>query len=316
MDTAKLLEYLSIIIDLEKDKYSQAETINQLNNEIKSYNNEYRNNEGLNNQVLLSQQTVNDNNIKVDESGKGIMYFMIYYVGALGASLGALANYIFHNFILSLIVTVIGAILGGSIPIIVWKRILKKRREQAIIQEKRGLRADIELSQHRQSRNKEIDIVLPRIQAERDNIQKTYNLTCEALKKCYAINIIPIEYRSLIPICMFYDYISNGRTYSIKRNPQAFDEGAINIYEKECFQRLIINKLDNLLYKLDEISENQRVLYNAVQEGNRQTHALLNDINNNVSKVNSNLQTIQYQNERRDKCLQYMSFVTYQRYMS
>lgn len=314
MDTSKLIEYLSIIIDLEKDKYSQSETIKQLNKNIKSYTNEYRKNENFNEQVLSNCST--EHNVQVDKSGKGIMYFMVYYVGFLGMSLGALSEYIFHNRGLSVLIGIIGGIIGGSIPVMVWKHILKERRKQAVIQRNQSMRADVELSQNRQTRNKEISVILPRIKGERDIMQKSYNLTCETLQKCYDINIIPSKYRSLIPVGMFYDYLINRRTYSLERNPNTADEGAINMYENECFKRLIISKFDQLLDKLDEISGNQRVIYNAIQEGKRQTQSIMNDINKNVSKVNSNLRTIQYQNERRDKCLQYMSYVTYQRYMS
>ncbi len=316
MDTSKLLEYLSIIIDLEKDKYTQAETIKQLNSNISSYKNEYQRNDGINKKVLLRSQTASDDDVNVDESGKGIMYFMVYYVGFFGAWLGYIVYFFSRNFIISLIGAAIGAVLGGSIPVMVWKNILKKRRERAIIQRNRGIRADVELSQNRQSRNNEIAVLLPRVQAEKDNMQKIYDLTCKTLKKCYEADIIPADYRNIVPVCMFYDYILNGRTYSIKRNPQAFDEGAINMYEDELRKREILNKLDQILCKLNEISQNQRVLHNAIQEGNRKTHELLNNINSNVAKVNSNLQTIQYQNECSNKCLQYMSYVTYQRYMS
>ena len=41
MDTSKLLEYLSIIIDLEKNKYTQERAIKQLNGNISSYTSEY-----------------------------------------------------------------------------------------------------------------------------------------------------------------------------------------------------------------------------------------------------------------------------------
>ena len=44
MNTSKLLEYLSIIIDLEKNKYVQECAINQLNENLSSYTIEYNNN--------------------------------------------------------------------------------------------------------------------------------------------------------------------------------------------------------------------------------------------------------------------------------
>lgn len=317
MDTSKLLEYLSIIIDLEKNKYTQEKTIKNINNSISSYQSEFNNNLSLNEKSDNIRQNIsNFENIKVDESGKGIMYFMIYYVGCIGAGLGVIAYNIAHSMGIAIILGIIGAVIGGSIPVLVWKSIMKNRRERTIIQMQRGMRADNELKQNRQLRNSEISLAVPKLEAEKESMQETYQLTCQTLKKCYEINIIPVKYRNIVPVCMFYDYILNGRTYSLKRNPNAFDEGAINMYEDEIFRNVIKDKLDIIINKLDDLREGQKVLCRVIEEGNRQTHKLLNDINSNVTKVNDNLQTIQYQNEQRNRCLEYMSYVTYQRYMS
>ena len=317
MDTSKLLEYLSIIIDLEKNKYTQEETIKNINNSISSYQSEFNNNLSLNEKSDNIRQNIsNFENIKVDESGKGIMYFMIYYVGCIGAGLGVIAYNIAHSMGIAIILGIIGAVICGSIPVLVWKNIMKNRRERTIIQVQRGMRADNELKQNRQLRNNEISLAVPKLEAEKKSMQETYQLTCQTLKKCYEINIIPVKYRNIVPVCMFYDYILNGRTYSLKRNPNAFDEGAINMYEDEIFRNIIKDKLDIIINKLDDLRECQKVLCRVIEDGNRQTHKLLNDINSNVTRVNDNLQTIQYQNEQRNRCLEYMSYVTYQRYMS
>ena len=299
MDSSKLLEYLSIVIDLEKNKYSQEEVIKRLNSDISSYQNEFQSNLVLNEIVDdVSKNTKDFNNIKVDESGKGLMYFLMCYVGCIGVGLGLIAYNLSHSISNAMVFGIIGVFVCGSIPVLIWKNIVKNRRERSVIQMQRRMRADNDLKQNRQLRNDEISLIVPKLEAEKKSMQETYKVTCQALEKCYELDIVPIKYRGIVPICMFYDYIFNGRTYSLKRNPNAFDEGAINMYEDELFKREIV------------------VLYNAIQEGNRQTHKLLNEINGNVTKVNNNLQTIQYQNEQRNKCLEYMSYVTYQRYMS
>lgn len=317
MDTSKLLEYLSIIIDLEKNKYTQEETIKRLNNNISLYQTEFNNNLSLNEKSDTVRQNIsNFKNIKVDESGKRLMYFMIYYVGCICAGLGVIAYIVSHSMSIAIILGIIGAVIGGSIPVLVWKNIMRNRRKRAVIQMQRGIRTDNELKQKRQLRNNEISLAVPKLEAEKKSMQETYQLTCQTLKKCYAENIIPEKYRNIVPVCMFYDYILNGRTYSLKRNPNAFDEGAINMYEDELFRNIIKDKLDIIINKLDDLREGQKVLCRVIEEGNRQTHKLLNDINSNVIRVNNNLQTIQYQNEQRNRCLEYMSYVTYQRYMS
>lgn len=309
METAELLKYLSIIVELEKSKYTQEETIKRLNGNISSYKREYETNTALNKKVDAAASVDNTQNIVVDTSGKGIMHFMVYYVGCLGAALGVAVYQLTKIWVLAILFGIVGAVIGGSIPVAVWKNILKKRRERAVIQINRGNRADIELKQNRELRNKEITAILPKLTAENKTMQETYNLTCLALKQCYDVGIIPVKYRSFVPVCMFYDYILNKRTYSLERNPDKFDEGAINMYENERKQDIIIDKLNIMINNLEAIRNNQAMMYNAIQEGNRKTHTLLNKINSNVTKVNNNLTTIQYQNEERNRCVQYMSYV-------
>lgn len=311
METSELLKYLSIIIDLEKSKYTQEQTIKLLNGNISSYKKEYDTNIALNKNVD-AQATTNAytaKNVTADTSGKGLMYFMVYYVGCLGAGLGIAVWNLTKTIPLSIIVGLIGAVIGGSIPIAVWKNILKKRKERAVIQINRGNRADIELKESRNLRNKELAVIIPKLDAENKAMQETYQLTCLSLKQCYDVDIIPVKYRNFVPVCMFYDYISNGRTYTLKRNPTAFDEGAINMYEDELFKKEISDKLNIMINHLEAIRSNQKMVYDAIQEGNRQTHTLLNNINSNVTKVNDKLSTIQYQNEQRNRCTEYLAYV-------
>lgn len=309
METSELLKYLSIIIDLEKSKFIQEQTIKKLNGNISSYKNEYDTNIALNENVEKLPLNNNINNVSVDTSGKGLMYFMVYYVGCLGAGLGVAVYNLTKTMPVSIIVGLIGAVIGGFIPVAVWKNILKKRKERAVIQINRGNRADIELKESRELRNKEIAVIIPKLAAENKALQETYQQTSLSLKQCYDVDIIPVKYRSFVPVCMFYDYILNKRTYSLERNPERFDEGAINMYEKELRNQEINDKLNIMINNLEAIRSNQKMVYDAIQEGNRQTHTLLNKINNNVTKVNDNLSTIQYQNEQRNRCTEYLAYV-------
>lgn len=313
MTTSGLLEYLSIIIDLEKDKYTQEYTLRQLNNNVSSYTNEFNNNKAINERVAA--QKIDYKNVQVSQKGKGIMFFMIYYCAFLGASTGLLANLITGSMRTAVLVGAIGAVAAGCIPVLVWKNIIRKRRQQAIIQLERQKRSDDELAISRRKRNEELMIIVPRLKSEIANFQDTYKLACKTLQKCYDVDIIPAKYRSMIPVCMFYDYILNKRTYSLERNPQTGDVGAINMYEDECYRQVIINKFDQLFDKLNEITQNQRELYNLVKKGNNETHRLLNEINGNIMKGNDVLESIEYQNEKQNRYMEYMAYVEYQRYM-
>ncbi len=136
----------------------------------------------------------------------------------------------------------------------------------------------------------------------------------------YEKDIIPTKYRSFIPVSMFYDYILNKRTYSLERNESTSDIGAINIYEDERLKRLAITEMQKINQNLEAIREGQKILYQEMKSANEQTHRLLNDINANITDFKNNvkedLSVIKYQNEQINKCTQYMSYVTYQNYMS
>lgn len=313
METSKLLEYLAIIIDLEKNKLTQEETLIAINSNMSSYRTEYGDNVKLNDAINKSN---NIKKIEVDKSGKGFFYFMTSCMSCMGINVCISTYNATHSLKLALPLGVIGSLVFGGIPIIIWNIILQKRRECVTNQVHQGMKAEKELMQSREVRNKKISIALSKLTLESKAMQETYMLTCQALKKCYDINIIPIKYRGIVPVCMFYDYILNGRTYSLQKNLSAFDEGAINMYEKELIYQRIEGKLDVIINNLESLKQGQKVLYNAIQDGNQKTHQMLNDINSSIFKVNGSLQTIQYQNEQRNKCLEYMSYVTYQRYMS
>lgn len=319
MDTSELLKYLKIVMDLEQDKFVQVQTINQLNKSIENYNQQYNNNKLLNSKNQAKRIAESCDNVQVDESGKGLVYFISICMATSGIQIGQIIQAIFHEFVLSLAVGLISSIIISGIPIFIWKRvILKKRKEMAVAQINRGIRADEELSRNRQNMNNKISGIISKLQQEKQSFMKTYNLTNEALKKCYEVNIIPPKYRSMIPVCMFYDYISNGRTYSLKRNPEAFDEGAINMYEEEVFKQVIIGKFNEAIQELREIKNNQKVFYSQMLEAERKKQMILNSINDNISglrkDVRQGFDIVQYQNEQRNRCLSYMTYVSRQWY--
>lgn len=94
--------------------------------------------------------------------------------------------------------------------------------------------------------------------------------TKELLDQYYARNIIFPKYRNLIAMCSIYEYFISGRCEQL-----AGHEGAYNIYETEVRLERIYTELEKVVNKLDEIKNNQYVLYDAIQEGNRVTQSLV-----------------------------------------
>lgn len=76
----------------------------------------------------------------------------------------------------------------------------------------------------------------------------------------YSLNIIYPKYRNLIPIVTLYEYFESGRHTTLS--------DAYNKYEDELLHKTIIEKLDVVISKLEQIRQNQNALYEAILESN------------------------------------------------
>lgn len=85
--------------------------------------------------------------------------------------------------------------------------------------------------------------------------------TEELLEELYSLDIIFPKYRNLPAICMFYEYFASGRCTELSG-----PNGAYNLYETELRQNVIIDKLDAILGSLEDIRQNQYILYTEVSK--------------------------------------------------
>ncbi len=76
----------------------------------------------------------------------------------------------------------------------------------------------------------------------------------------YSLNIIYPKYRNLIPIVTLYEYFESGRHTTLS--------DAYNKYEDELLHKTIIEKLDVVISRLEQIRQNQNALYEAILESN------------------------------------------------
>lgn len=102
------------------------------------------------------------------------------------------------------------------------------------------------------------------------------------LKKIYSANIIYPKYRNFIAVLSIYEYFVSGRCDELTGH-----EGAYNIYENELRLNRIINTLDNILYRLDEIKQNQYYLYQALCDTKEMINSLSSEMNNISSDLSS-----------------------------
>lgn len=77
----------------------------------------------------------------------------------------------------------------------------------------------------------------------------------------YSYNIIFDKYRNIVALSTFYEYLMTGRCESLDGV-----NGAYNIYENEIRLDTIITQLDEIKIKLDEIKQNQYMMYKTMKD--------------------------------------------------
>ena len=126
------------------------------------------------------------------------------------------------------------------------------------------------------------------IQAAKENLSelpwnKEYDLAVDLLKKTLEAKImyeksevIFPKYQNLVAYSQFYEYFQAGRCTSLTG-----PDGAYNLYETELRQNIIIGKLDDISNSLEEIKQNQYMIYSE-----------LKSINSNISMLNNSMRKI------------------------
>ena len=133
------------------------------------------------------------------------------------------------------------------------------------------------------------------MEKEEQNIAQTnatINQINAALNTAYSVGIIPKKYRSLVPVTMFCEYIENGRCVALSGH-----EGAINLYENELRQNLIISKLDSIRSDISGLADNQFRLYQSLNSANTQIANLTSSYNAQNALISHNASVAQHQNE-------------------
>lgn len=122
----------------------------------------------------------------------------------------------------------------------------------------------------------------------------------KSLDSLYEMGIIYPKYRNLVAVSTIYEYLSSGRCDRLDG-----PDGAYNLYEMELRQNIVIGQLSSIIENLNQIKNNQFVLYNELVSANQKAASLLADIGNNV-KISA------YQNEAAAKnaeALKYISLI-------
>lgn len=313
MTTKELQEYLNIIFNMEINLYIQKNTLMHLQNQYSQLahksnipvptqkkaladSSDFRLGAGIISAiaggiiaacVIISNQDTNNSIIESFFASVSVVFWTLLISGICGLA-GAY---------------IIGAIIGE------FKRLSKQKELDCEYQ--------LELAEYK------IKVKLDDERVQRELVQKNYiyqqiellskqiEKSSNTLDKLYSYNIIDKSYRNIVAISSFCEYLRLGKTYTLGFDRDTGDTGAYNLYDDEVRHNHIISKLDIIIDKLDTISENQRILADAIREGNGKINRLSEDVLQASSQINNSINkntAIQiYNGERTQAELSYMN---------
>jgi hypothetical protein len=105
-----------------------------------------------------------------------------------------------------------------------------------------------------------------------------------ARNELYAYEIIFGKYRNTVALSPFYEYLMSGRCVALEGT-----DGAYNIYESEIRADRVITQLDTVISSLEDIKENQYMMYQEM----RTTNSLLSRLNSTMDRALTSIQGIE-----------------------
>lgn len=273
MTTNELKEYLRIVVDMERECYTQERLRSQLVYQIQSLGNRReiaKPTEPDRLEPFISRLCGEFFSILVfgasdfpgqfwSAIGIGIISgFLIYKYSPLGVDSNFIGSY------------VCGIILGGLIVAILsisgdkaeHEAELKKYEEATKNYEKQ-----MALEDHRVLEEEKEKYFLNQ---ELLKLKASMAQSHTVLQKLYDMNIIFPKYRGFILVSSIYEYLYSGRCTTLEGH-----EGAYNILENEMRLNNIIMRLDHISAQLNQIKDNQFMIYSAIQESNHTLSKIL-----------------------------------------
>ena len=95
----------------------------------------------------------------------------------------------------------------------------------------------------------------------------------KALEEFYEQNIIFPKYRNIVAITAINEYLMSGRCFELEG-----PDGAYNLYEMELRQNVIIGQLSSIVSDLEQIRNNQFLLYQELQKANATVESVLYEV--------------------------------------
>ena len=301
--TENLTQYLKTASELESSIYRQEEVLEKAEAELVYEKPEY---ESIPAPVDASKKLTRPNrpSNKVSETNEfGVQHSS--YIPIIVASFALAALAIFLAFALNLLgIIAVGIVFAVFGVLYIWVyRSGVKRAETKVGTDREKYEHDLEAyeSEYKAAKSKyEKDMAKYRekVKERNDRLEKEtavakqqYQEACEEvqllkppltetkelLSRLYSNEWIFPKYRNMVAMATMYEYFASGRCSELTG-----PNGAYNLYEQELRQNLIINKLDVISSQLEDIKDNQYVLYTEMKK----TNQYLGEITQTVKDIN------------------------------
>lgn len=291
MTYEQLKEYISILLDMEKNIYIQKNTLENM----------YQKRNSLGRKRNIELPRCSQANADYGASAiAGILtcivvaiVIMIFRINSFDNNSGLVEAFnnavnFFGSFIFSMIV---GGICGAIVVAIVAnirKGHLQKEYDKEYSYE---MKEYDRLKSIDEKRVRNENIIRGNIQREIEILEEKYADSKKRLDEFYNYNIVDQKYwHNIVAISSFYQYLSEKRTYSLEFDQNTGDRGAYNIYNEEAQRGIIIIQLGKVLDKLDQVIENQYMLQNTLRDANRKINSLSSNINQMSRQISSSIQ--------------------------
>ena len=104
----------------------------------------------------------------------------------------------------------------------------------------------------------------------------------QSLEQIYAKNILLQKYQYFIPVAQMYEYFNEGRCSKLEG-----EDGAYSLFESELGAKVIVDKTDEIMSKLDEFERNMSIVVSALRETNEIIEAISNKLKQNSVEDNN-----------------------------
>ncbi|MBQ8232984.1 MAG: hypothetical protein IJZ34_13835 [Lachnospiraceae bacterium] len=314
MNYDEIKNYLSILVDMEKNMYIQECMLRELSNKYARL--------GIKRDFRLPEQHQASADYMEEIGTVGIVIGVIVAIIVTIFNFGSMWNGswgIFAIFGAPVVGVFWGLCAGGVFGLILGLIIATEKKKQ--YQKKLDDEYRFEIKEYqRQTKDDEKRVnneILRKkfISQQLELLKEQYVNTKRNLEVLYDYNIIHDDYKyDIVAICSFYQYFDKKRTLSLGFDSKTGDKGAYNIYEEEKRLGIIISKLDDVLNKLDMVIENQRTIADTLNQANNTINYLNGNIQKMCNQINSVNASIEnqtaieaYNNERIQKELDYIN---------